>query len=302
MKRGLAVRCWHALVFGAGLLAGFNVSVSADGLMHMPSAHAAAPTGAVSFAPHRAVYDITLKDAAVGSGVAELSGRMVYELSGSSCDGYSQKMRFVTRIADREGLQQLNDLRTSSWEAAKGKRLRFSLDQYHNDELAEAIQGAAKRLGEGPAPVGVQLTKPARKDLTLKPDVVFPMQHSQGLMRAAKTGARVFSANLFDGSEKGEKVYFTNAVIGDATPTAEAANVTVKAVASKLQGLTAWPISIGYFDPAKTNTDALPAYELSFLFFENGVSRRLMIDYGDFSIRGQLAELTMLPVAACDAP
>ena len=30
----------------------------------------------------------------------------------------------------------------------------------------------------------------------------------------------------------------------------------------------------------------LPVYELSFLFFENGVSRKLFIDYGEFAMQG----------------
>ncbi|MGI9404306.1 MAG: EipB family protein, partial [Hyphomicrobium sp.] len=41
-----------------------------------------------SIAPHRAVYEIRLDRASPGSGVADMTGRMVYEMSGSSCKGY----------------------------------------------------------------------------------------------------------------------------------------------------------------------------------------------------------------------
>ncbi|MEO1205619.1 MAG: cell envelope integrity EipB family protein [Pseudomonadota bacterium] len=269
----------------------------------VPIAGAFAVAGdGIRFSPHRAVYDITLQQSVAGSGVSELNGRMVYELSGSACDGFSQNMRFVTRIADEDGSTQVNDLRTSSWEAARGKRLRFSLNQYHNDQLAEATEGDAGRTGPDRSRVDVRLKKPTRKKVSLKPGVVFPMQHSRGLMRAAKDGKRVYSANLFDGSEKGERFYFTSAVIGNArSETVNPVRLPDK-IGASLRGRTAWPISIGYFDPDKTTADAVPSYELSFMYFDNGVSTSLMIDYGDFSIRGKLAELQMLPVAECDAP
>jgi len=56
----------------------------------------------VHFAPHRAVYDITLTKSASGSGVAGMTGRMVYELTGSACEGYTQNMRFVTRMSSQD--------------------------------------------------------------------------------------------------------------------------------------------------------------------------------------------------------
>ena len=57
--------------------------------------------------------------------------------------------------------------------------------------------------------------------------------------------------------------------------------------AEQLDQLAAWPVSIGYFEPGSDNKDAVPVYELRFLFFENGVSRKLFIDYGEFAIRAR---------------
>ncbi len=45
----------------------------------------------------------------------------------------------------------------------------------------------------------------------------------------------------------------------------------------------------------------MPVYELTFLFFENGVSRKLFIDYGEFSLRGTLKEITFLEPSKCEA-
>ena len=69
-------------------------------------------------------------------------------------------------------------------------------------------------------------------------------------------------------------------------------------VPERLDGIASWPVSISYFDSAKE--DAAPSYELAFRIYENGVSRRLFIDYGDFSIRGELIEIEFLEPSKCD--
>src|SRR3569623_1840440 len=128
-----------------------------------------------SFAPHRAVYDLSLGDASAGSGVTGIVGRMVYELKGSPCDGYTQNMRFVTVMTNQDGAETVSDLRNSSWEEADAKKLRFSSIQYQNDQVADSSQGDALR-SKGTTPVvGVDLVKPAKKRLSLPTDIYFPM-------------------------------------------------------------------------------------------------------------------------------
>jgi hypothetical protein len=257
----------------------------------------AGPSG-VDFRPHRAVYDITFDHATPGSGVADMSGRMVYEMTGSRCGGYAQNMRFVTRMTNQEGIAQINDLRTSSFEDLALHRLRFSSSQYENQKLSEASQGSAGP-GNGAAFTEVKLTKPAKKTVKLPSDIYFPIQHSLALVEAAQAGKSMFTANLYDGSDKGEKFYETNAIIGQR---AEAGSVQVPAAVpngDKLNALASWPIAIGYFEPGPARADAVPTYELSFRFYENGVSTKLYIDYGDFAIRGDLKELTFLEETKC---
>ena len=51
----------------------------------------------------------------------------------------------------------------------------------------------------------------------------------------------------------------------------------------------------------KDKQDQTPAYELSFRYFENGVTGNLKIDYGSFAIMGELKELTFLDPGKCPA-
>jgi len=254
----------------------------------------------VQFRPHRAVYDITFDHATPGSGVADMSGRMVYEMTGTTCGEYAQNMRFVTRMTNQEGVAQVNDLRTSSFEELATHRLRFSSSQYENQKLSEASQGSAGP-GNGASFTEVKLTKPAKKTVKLPSDIYFPIQHSLALVEAARAGHSQFTANLYDGSDKGEKFYETSAVIGPRADPGSVKTPAKVANSEKLNGLASWPIAIGYFEPGPARLDALPTYELSFRFYENGVSSRLYIDYGDFAIRGELKELTFLDAGKCAA-
>ncbi len=260
-----------------------------------------AAADAVPFVPHRAVYDLSLGDASAGSGVTGIAGRMVYELNGSACDGYTQNMRFVTVMTNQDGADTVSDLRNSSWEEADAKKLRFSSTQYQNDELADSSQGDALRSKGATPVVGVDLVKPAKKRVSLPTDIYFPMQHASTLVQAAKSGVKMFTANLYDGSEKGEKYYLTNTIIGQKFAAGSNAPAGTFKGADRLTSVDSWPMSISYFEANKDREDQTPAYELSFRYFENGVTSDLKIDYGQFSIKGELKELTFLDPGKCPA-
>lgn len=276
-------------------LVGAMVVMVAGGLGAAPwsAANAAAPGGLIQFAPHRAVYEITLERAASGSGVVELAGRMVYELNGSHCEGYTQNMRFVTRIVSQDGSEQLNDLRTSSWEDGEGRRLRFNSEQYRDSNLVETTTGDAQRMA-AQGPITVNVTRPDSQRLEIDAANLFPMQHSTALLTAAEKGQRQLVSGLYDGSDKGEKAYQTSAWIGARIAAGKAADIP-----AGLEQLSSWPVSIAYFEPGSEDKDALPAYELSFRIFENGVSTEMTIDYGDFAVRGELKELTFYTRTDC---
>jgi hypothetical protein len=253
----------------------------------------------IALAPHRAVYEMSLANARGGTGVTAVSGRMVYELTGSACEGYTQNMRFVTQMVNQGGTTMVTDLRSSSWEDANGKRFRFNSTQLRDEKATEVTAGDAARANAADD-VKVELTKPAKKDLSLSSRVYFPVQHSIAVLGAARAGQKMFRADLYDGSEKGEKVYDTVSVIGARRRPGANKRLPPVKNAEQLDQLPAWPVSIAYFEPGSDNKDAVPAYELSFLFFENGVSRKLFIDYGEFAMQGEIKEIVFLPPGKCD--
>lgn len=260
-----------------------------------------AATQAVNLVPHRAVYELTLDNTRPSTRMVGLSGRMVYELTGSRCEGYTQNMRIVTQSVTQEGESSLSDQRSTSWEDGEGKQLRFTWSTYRDQQLAESSAGVATRGPTAEDDTKVELTQPERGNLTISGKALFPMQHSILLIQAARKGQTVFTADFFDGSEKAEKVYTTTSLIGRRLRPGFNKTLPRAQNAERLDGLAGWPVSISYFEQDSETKDATPAYELAFVMFDNGVSRRLFMDYGDYALRGEMTTITFLESSPCPA-
>lgn len=252
----------------------------------------------VQLVPHRAIYEFKLGKVRSEKGITSLSGRMVYEFTGSVCDGYTQTMRFVTRTSAASGNVSISDQRSTSWEEDTGMRYRFQSSQYRNQKLIEQTAGTATR-GEGSEDTRIELTHPDKRRGLVTGSAMFPVQHSLRLIDAARRGRTNFTTDFFDGSEGGEKTYVVSAQIAKAV--APGFNRTLPRVgqADKLDGVQAWPVVLSYYEQGTEGKDALPVYEMGFVFFANGVSRRLMIDNGEYTMHGELSELTLLEATPC---
>lgn len=261
-----------------------------------------APGSSGSLASHRAVYEIILERADKSSGISALKGRMVYEFKGSGCAGYSQSMRLVTRMTDHEGRPSLSDIRSSSWEGARGERFRFNAKTYRDRELSEETAGDAKRPPSSGI-LSVRLTKPEADTLELPGELVFPIQHTIAILEAAKAGRRWLRIGTYDGSEQGRKFYDTTTFVGCQYPLGQTHEPALAPAtgAERLEGLASWPVAISYYNPGSRDGDGLPTYEMTFRFYRNGVTRRLLMDYGDFAIRGTLKSIEFLDPADCAA-
>ena len=63
-------------------------------------------------------------------------------------------------------------------------------------------------------------------------------------------------------------------------------------------------MTISYFDKIEKKADdepgeQTPIYAISFEMYENGISRALKLDYGDFVIDGVMSSLEVKPAKAC---
>ena len=246
----------------------------------------------IDLAPHRAIYDMNLREAGAGSNVSDIKGRLVFDFEGSTCAGFTLTSRLVTQMVDRDGNSTLSDLRSTTWENASGDKFRFENSQYIDRRLSEQVTGQAARRKTTEA-IDVTLDKPQKHRLKLKGPALFPTQHSIAILEAAQQGAGVLQADVYDGSEQGKKLLQTTTFIGRPSVASRDARPGRIANTERLDGLVSWPISISYYDPAENPAadEGLPTYEMSFRLFANGVSEELLINYGGFSITGDLSRI-----------
>jgi len=247
---------------------------------------------APGLAPHRAVYDLQLKDASKRSGIAGMYGRMVYEFNGSPCEGYTVSFRFVTQVSTGEETR-LTDQQTTTYEDLKNGSFRFLTRSFTDEKLDKEVRGSAHESEGG---VSVDLSSPEKRQVELA-ESRFPTEHMIEVIERAKKGDRFFESRIFDGSDSGDKTLITTTVVGKREMPAAGDPDADRAGSFSAQAF--WPVSIAYYDDVNDGGDALPVYRMSFKLYENGITRDLTMDYGEFVISGKLARLEMFKQEEC---
>src|SRR5215472_1666107 len=219
---------------------------------------AAPAQDAITLAPHRAIYDLSLAYTRGNSQVEAVRGRILYDFDGNACSGYSLEFRQVSVVDNGEGKVSTSDLRSTTWEGADAKSFTFKSQNFLNDDLIDAVDGRADRRAKITA---IDLQKPQRRKLRVEPGVVFPTEHMVRAIEAGRAGTTVLSFPVYDGSETGDKVFNTLTVVGK--------------------------------NKAPQSGEQTPDYAISFELYENGISRALMLDYNDFVVRGTMTSLEL---------
>jgi EipB-like len=252
-----------------------------------------------SFLPHQALYELSLVKSRGSNPVNSARGRILYNFSGSACEGYTSEFRQVSELEIGEGKMMLSDLRSSSWEDGEGKSYRFKIDARTNDNDPNPVDGIAERTGDK---ITVKLKQPEAKTFTLDGATVFPTEQIQRIIAAAREGKSLLELSVYDGSDNGEKVYNTLSVIGQ--PIAgdkQIASPDPSTADEHMKPLTRWPVTVSYYDrdAQKKDGEQTPVYSMSFELYENGVSRALVLDYNDFVISGAMGKFDVKDSKPC---
>jgi len=264
-------------------------------------AAAAPPADRVLLSPHRAVYDLKLAKARGSRGIEGVRGRILYDFSGSACEGYQLQFRQVSELDSGEGKAALSDLRSTTWEDGDGKKFRFNSENLFNQRRTDIVDGHADR---NETDVAVSLSKPKEGNFTVPNTAVFPTEHMRRIIAAAREGKSVLEFPVYDGSESGEKLYNTLTIIGHLIEPGDKAPNDASAKVPSLAKLARWPVTISYFDKtekkkSEQSGEETPVYSITFELFENGISRSLILDYTDFTISGEMTSLEMKNSKPC---
>src|ERR1700737_2980512 len=234
----------------------------------------AAPAEAAEIAPHRALYTMALGNARNDSGVVEARGTMDYEW-GETCEGWTieQRYRLKMRYAETSDVDIVSSFVT--WESKDGLRYRFNQKQTRNGEVDQDIRGEARLDAPGNGGVA-EFIKPKAQALKLMPGVLFPSAHTILLIDRASEGENFLSRQVFDGATDENAVQVSAAIGTKVAADPAAAN------RSPLLERPGWRVRLAFF-PADNSVEK-PDYELGMHLLDNGVSRDMLIEYGEHSL------------------
>ncbi|MFI4948238.1 MAG: cell envelope integrity EipB family protein [Alphaproteobacteria bacterium] len=249
----------------------------------------AGPAGAAEIMPHRALYTMTLGRAGGDAGVIAAAGTMAYQW-GETCEGWTVEQRYRLKMgyADSPDVAIVSNFVT--WEAKDGLNYRFNQKETRNGTADQEIRGVAKLDGPGKGGTA-DFEIPPGKSFKLPAGMLFPSAHTIFLIDEAKAGVNFVSKHIFDGATV-ENAVLVSAVIGP-----RIAPDPASAKKSPLLDHPGWRVRLAFF-PADPKEET-PDYELGMLLLDNGVSRDMVIDYGDYAIHAKLDDIEALPKPGC---
>lgn len=245
---------------------------------------------AANITPHTAIYDLKLIDASKRSGITSIDGRMVYEIVGSKCSGYTVNFRMLRKISNNE-TQRYADSFVKTFEDLSTNYFSFSSEslidmQKDNETMGEAVRG----------PKGLDIMLAGADEKITADHALYPTEHLIELLAKANAGETLFEAKLFDGSGEGKEPVLTTSLIGKQRKNTDVA--LIKSVREATKNTKFWPVTISYYENAGDG-DQLPIYRFKSMLHENGIWRSLIMDFGEFSLAGTLSDIVLQPIDDC---
>ena len=251
---------------------------------------------AATVAPHRAIYDLSLLRANESASLRSATGKLAFEIDGSSCDGFTVNFRMATKYRQDDGSVSVIDSLSTTYENGAATELRHQSKQSVNGTVRDSDRIKLTRP-TADAEATVELKSKPDEPFTVPAGAALPMQHQMKLMALGGAGGGRDSSIVFDGSD-GAKPFRAISFVGRQKPAGSIARDAENPAARPLKGNVAWPMTVSYF--ALDGNAETPEYQVSFDMYDNGVVTGLVLDYGDFALSGKLADLKMLDTQGCN--
>ncbi|RIY01561.1 DUF1849 family protein [Aureimonas flava] len=236
---------------------------------------------AADLQPHEAVYDLALVSQTADFN--SVDGRIALQLKTDACAALSLDYRFVARFHEDDELT-VTDQQTLSKETRDGKRYEFRTRTLVDGTEQSVVEGVAVNDAEA---THVRFETPVKRETEL-PLSVFPLGHTAKLIDRALAGDRMVQAKLFDGDDDADKLLTTTSLI---LPAKSGERPADAGIAGLLDGLRSWNITESYYN-SDSDDDGMPVFETRYRLYENGVTDRLRLDFGEYTLEGGLARLS----------
>ncbi|MBL8671549.1 MAG: DUF1849 family protein [Alphaproteobacteria bacterium] len=267
----------------------------AFGLLAASAAPAASAD--VDLVPHRGFYAMKLGDLRKGSTVTDVRGGLAFEW-GMSCDGFTVQQRAQMQFSYNEGQDRDIGWTFATWESRKADRYRFTMRKTRDGSVYEEVRGDAE-LRRPRAAGSARFRAPEAKTLALPVGSMFPTEHTVALILAAREKRVTLLRRVFDGASM-ETATEINAIIGPRMAPGEGLpKITQERLGSHaLLQSPAWTMRLAFYS-SDDEQESLPEHEQTLVLQDNGIVRRLVLDYGDFTVDAALVQLTQVPKPKC---
>jgi hypothetical protein len=249
---------------------------------------ATASAQSVDILPHQAAYDMKLGSSHGDGGVDSVRGTLLLVWE-DGCDDWLISQRLFLRIT-RDDVAFTTSSAFDTRESKDGLNFSFEDTTVREPGGAEHAIGAARLIalgGEG----SLVLDEPEAGQYVLPRGTVFPTAQMIEILARAQAGERIMNHVVYDGTD-GATLFDVTTVV------AEPKKMTVEDVAGG--HVVVWPMRIAYY--RHDATDPLPDVEIGADIQENGIARRIVFDYGSFTVESDLTSIDALPAADCSEP
>ena len=244
---------------------------------------------ASGFTGQDALYDLSLAKVRTHD-VTGAAGQMRFSVV-DGCTGWATTQHMTLLVRNSDGTLNKSVTDYITWESKDSKTLTFTLRETDNDgKLTVDDAGTATHTGNDGTGT-IVYTTPKDTVLAMPPGTLFPMAHTQALLDAGKANRKFISVPLFDGTTADGAQHTFVAVLGHQGPQA-APFPALSPLASDL-------VDIAFFE--RKNSDETPDFRSQMRYYDDGVAADIMLDFGDFVMKGKLSGLT-IPAASCPKP
>jgi hypothetical protein len=160
-------------------------------------------------------------------------------------------------------------------------------------EVAEEVRGRAERPARG-EPGVANYSVPADLKIELPKNTLFPFEHTLSVIAAGQKGTVQETSYYFDGSQPElSPMVASLLILGGTRAAAEGAGADLGPVTNHPW----WSVRMAMFPNATSQTE--PEFEMTQDVQDNGVVRRFVFDYGDFTMIASLVRIEELERARC---
>ena len=244
------------------------------------------PVHASQLSSHRATYDVELRQSSSSSMIKGIDGRTVFSIK-RFCDGWQSVEDYAIVFSFEQATSNFIS-HYETWESLSGNAFSFSVmenstatgpAEYNGFANLENGSGEAFFLDDddtaSPLPEGTQ----------------FPVSHLRMLLTKAAAGELIHSGNIFLGGEREDALYYVSSIMG------RAKEGRADSILGELGRDSFRNLHLAYYKPDAVELE--PDYEIKFTLQDNGVIRQYVVDYGDFSMRAKLTDITALEEPNC---